>query len=84
MQNFKAYGFDFDYKGFNWPLFKARRDDYIKRLNGIYQSNLGKSEIEVIQGTVFCILFLHTIMRVRIKTKIKYVFYKYKNSLDII
>ncbi|XP_022686672.1 glutathione reductase, mitochondrial-like isoform X1 [Varroa jacobsoni] len=50
MQNFKAYGFDFDYKGFNWPLFKARRDDYIKRLNGIYQSNLGKSEIEVIQG----------------------------------
>lgn len=52
MHNFKEYGFDFKYNGFDWPLFKAKRDAYIKRLNGIYQTNLENSKVEVIRGEV--------------------------------
>lgn len=46
----KEYGFDVDFKGFNWSKVKATRDAYIKRLNGIYSSNLEKSKVEKIIG----------------------------------
>lgn len=36
------YGFDIEYKGFNWNKMKTKRDAYIKRLNGIYEVNLKK------------------------------------------
>lgn len=49
----KEYGFDVDpaaAKTFNWEYFKPKRDAYIKRLNGIYASNLEKEGVEWIHG----------------------------------
>nr|AXB87811.1 glutathione reductase [Ruditapes philippinarum] len=46
----KHYGFDVEVKGFSWGKVKAARDAYIKRLNGIYESNLEKSKVEKIVG----------------------------------
>ncbi|KAI8896890.1 glutathione reductase [Globomyces pollinis-pini] len=48
----KSYGFDF--KGvtpsFDWNAVKQKRDAYVKRLNGIYETNLGKDNIDIING----------------------------------
>ena len=44
------FGFDIDIKGHDWALLKKRRDQYIARLNGIYESNLAKREITTISG----------------------------------
>jgi len=51
LHDHKDYGFDVsaDVK-FNWPKIKEKRDAYIKRLNGIYDRNLGKSGITTIEG----------------------------------
>ncbi|CAH1781325.1 unnamed protein product [Owenia fusiformis] len=46
----KDYGFDVEYKNFDWSVIKKTRDDYIKRLNGIYQRNLDGSKVETILG----------------------------------
>ncbi|KAL4220178.1 hypothetical protein ACF0H5_020586 [Mactra antiquata] len=46
----KDYGFDVDVKGFHWSRVKQARDAYIKRLNGIYESNLEKAKVEKIVG----------------------------------
>jgi glutathione reductase (NADPH) len=47
----KAYGFrNFEQPTFDWPYFKQKRDAYVKRLNGIYEKNLDKDEIEHLQG----------------------------------
>lgn len=35
---------------FDWKAFKGRRDAYVKRLNGIYESNLRKEGAEYIYG----------------------------------
>ena len=35
----------------NFSLFKQRRDAYIKRLNGIYEKNVGNSGIDYFTGT---------------------------------
>ncbi|KAA3621586.1 MAG: glutathione-disulfide reductase [Proteobacteria bacterium] len=40
------YGFDIDQHGFDWPRLKARRDAYVRRLNGIYDRNLDVSGVE--------------------------------------
>lgn len=34
----------------DWGLLKRRRDAYIRRLNGIYDNNLGKAGIKLIRG----------------------------------
>lgn len=34
----------------NWGLLKDKRDAYIRRLNGIYETNLSKAEITTISG----------------------------------
>jgi glutathione reductase (NADPH) len=34
----------------DWPLLKNKRDAYVSRLNGIYESNLAKRHIEVVRG----------------------------------
>ncbi len=44
------YGFDIDVKGHDWAALKARRDAYIKRLNGIYARNLDNRNVEYIAG----------------------------------
>ncbi|GFR86338.1 glutathione reductase [Elysia marginata] len=46
----KGYGFDVELKGFDWGRIKQTRDAYIKRLNGIYETNLEKSKVEKIVG----------------------------------
>jgi len=47
----KAYGFSVDQTApFDWPSFKKKRDAYIKRLNGIYEKNLGNDKVEYIHG----------------------------------
>jgi len=46
----KGYGFDIDVKGFDWPTFKAKRDKYIERLNGIYERNLKNDKVDYIAG----------------------------------
>nr|XP_054771531.1 glutathione reductase, mitochondrial-like [Lytechinus pictus] len=46
----RDYGFDVDYKGFNWSMIKEKRDAYVKRLNGIYEANLNKSKVDIIPG----------------------------------
>ncbi|CAL1542980.1 unnamed protein product [Lymnaea stagnalis] len=50
LHDHKGYGFDVDIKAFDWRRIKKSRDDYIKRLNGIYESNLEKSQVEKIEG----------------------------------
>ncbi|KAJ3119821.1 hypothetical protein HK098_005121 [Nowakowskiella sp. JEL0407] len=49
----KAYGFnvDIDSLKFDWATMKEKRDAYITRLNGIYESNLTKDKIDRIWGT---------------------------------
>ncbi len=44
------YGFDIDLKGHDWATLKARRDAYVKRLNGIYEKNLDRRGVEYIAG----------------------------------
>jgi len=46
----KDYGFDVTFNKFNWPAIKKKRDEYIVRLNGIYERNLGSSKVEYIKG----------------------------------
>ncbi|KAI9318564.1 hypothetical protein BX666DRAFT_1929354 [Dichotomocladium elegans] len=46
-----SYGFKIDGKpGFDWGYLKAKRDAYVKRLNGIYERNLKNDNIEHIHG----------------------------------
>lgn len=47
------YGFEApdDAVKFNWPILKERRDKYIERLNGIYDRNLGNSDVTKYIGT---------------------------------
>jgi glutathione reductase (NADPH) len=44
------YGFDVNIKGHDWGALKARRDAYVKRLNGIYKNNLDKRGVDFIAG----------------------------------
>ncbi|OQV12874.1 Glutathione reductase, mitochondrial [Hypsibius exemplaris] len=46
----KDYGFDVEYKGFDWKKLRDKRDAYIRKLNGIYVTNLKKDGIELITG----------------------------------
>ncbi|KAK3776325.1 hypothetical protein RRG08_039911 [Elysia crispata] len=50
LHDHKGYGFDVEVKGFDWGRIKQTRDAYIKRLNGIYEANLEKSNVEKIVG----------------------------------
>ncbi|KAI8380790.1 hypothetical protein BD560DRAFT_444482 [Blakeslea trispora] len=51
LRDAKQYGFG-DHEGFqfNWELIKEKRDAYVKRLNGIYERNLGNDKVEHLQG----------------------------------
>lgn len=44
------YGFDVAVTGPDWSALKARRDAYIHRLNGIYETGLDSSEVRYIAG----------------------------------
>ena len=45
------YGFDIKIKSHNWAQLKNKRDDYIQRLNGIYERNLNARNIRLIRGS---------------------------------
>lgn len=45
------YGFEIKCKAFQWDRLKQARDAYVKRLNGIYENNLEKSQVDVLRGT---------------------------------
>ena len=45
-----GYGFSLDGYKFDMAALKAKRDAYVKRLNGIYSNNLGNSGITSITG----------------------------------
>jgi glutathione reductase (NADPH) len=38
----RDYGYDVTNNGFDWATVKTKRDAYILRLNGIYDTNLAK------------------------------------------
>jgi glutathione reductase (NADPH) len=44
------YGFDVSLNGHDWSAVKRRRDAYVKRLNGIYETNLANSGVTHIAG----------------------------------
>jgi glutathione reductase (NADPH) len=46
----RGYGFDVSLSGHDWAALKSRRDAYVARLNGIYETNLGKSKVTVVRG----------------------------------
>ncbi|KAK5997169.1 Glutathione reductase [Cladobotryum mycophilum] len=47
----KSYGFSVQQTApFDWSTFKAKRDAYIKRLNGIYERNLANDKVEYLHG----------------------------------
>ncbi|HET7570256.1 MAG TPA: glutathione-disulfide reductase [Gammaproteobacteria bacterium] len=43
------YGFAVDHS-LHWPTLKRKRDAYIERLNGIYESNLARRNVDLIRG----------------------------------
>ena len=46
----KGYGYEFGEVKFDWSVIKAKRDAYVKRLNGIYDTNLTKDKVEYFHG----------------------------------
>jgi len=44
------YGFELTLERFDWALLKRKRDEYLARLNGIYENNLGKRGIELLRS----------------------------------
>lgn len=45
-----GYGFEIEKKGFDWNQLVTDRENYIRRLNGIYQKNLSKENVEHLDG----------------------------------
>ena len=50
MHDARDYGFDVTVTGQDWAGFKAKRDAYIQRLNGIYAGNLARKNIRHVVG----------------------------------
>jgi len=50
MHNGSGYGISYDNLKVDWNTLKTNRDNYVKRLNGIYDNNLNKSGIEIKRG----------------------------------
>ena len=47
----RDYGFDVERRGLDWGMLKNARDDYVARLNGIYEKRLATTGIADIRGT---------------------------------
>jgi glutathione reductase (NADPH) len=45
-----GYGFDISLWRHDWPLLKQLRDEFIGRINAIYERNLEKRQVEVLRG----------------------------------
>lgn len=51
LEDASGYGFRTDQVTFHWPIVKAARDAYIRRLNGIYARSLEQNGVQLIEGT---------------------------------
>src|ERR1700686_3856171 len=45
-----GYGFDISLWRHDWPLLKQMRDEFIGRINAIYERNLDKQQVELLRG----------------------------------
>jgi glutathione reductase (NADPH) len=45
------YGFDIEVGQHDWSALKKKRDEYVVKLNGIYESNLQRRGVELIRGS---------------------------------
>jgi len=50
MQHAGDFGFDVTINGHDWSDLKEKRDAYILRLNGIYESNLDRRDVTYLRG----------------------------------
>ena len=50
-QDAPDYGFNVKAGGHDWAALKKKRDEYVGKLNGIYESNLERRGVELIRGT---------------------------------
>ncbi|MDA0678713.1 MAG: glutathione-disulfide reductase [Proteobacteria bacterium] len=50
LQHAGDFGFDIAVNGHDWPSLKASRDAYIRRLNEIYEKNLGSRDVTYLRG----------------------------------
>ncbi len=50
LEDAPEYGFQVTLDGHDWPLIKQKRDAYVLRLNGIYESQLAKHKVELVRG----------------------------------
>jgi glutathione reductase (NADPH) len=50
LQDAPEYGFRTSTDGHDWPLMKKKRDAYVLRLNGIHETLLAKSKVELVRG----------------------------------
>ena len=50
MHHAADFGFDVKVNGHDWSDLKTKRDAYIQRLNGIYESNLDKRDVTYLKG----------------------------------
>lgn len=48
--NAKGYSFDVTNNGFDWQQLVTDRENYIRRLNGIYEKNLTKENVDMLTG----------------------------------
>jgi glutathione reductase (NADPH) len=46
----RGYGFDAKVAAFDWPTLKARRDDYIRKLNAGYERGLVQNKVEIVRA----------------------------------
>lgn len=47
----KGYGFSVQHTApFDWSSFKRKRDEYVHKLNGIYERNLANDKVEYVHG----------------------------------
>jgi glutathione reductase (NADPH) len=44
------YGFDVNVGGADWAALRRKRDDYVRRLNGIYERNLSAKGVAYVRG----------------------------------
>lgn len=45
-----GYGFAVEVAGHDWRTLKEKRDAYVQRLNGIYESNLARRNVTLVRG----------------------------------
>ncbi|MGH8286962.1 MAG: glutathione-disulfide reductase [Steroidobacteraceae bacterium] len=50
LQDGAGYGFTIDVRGHDWALLKRRRDEYIAKLNAVYETKLSRHGVELVRA----------------------------------